>query len=78
MQVSMTDLNKNVNAIINQIRKSGEDVTIVKHGIPVATITPIDNPSSASDALDYLSSIQPTPVAESPSAIVKLGRQRGV
>jgi antitoxin (DNA-binding transcriptional repressor) of toxin-antitoxin stability system len=36
MQVTMGELNKNANSIINRAYSSGESVTILKHGKPIA------------------------------------------
>ncbi len=78
MDVTMADLNKNVNSIINRAHLSGETVTILKHGKPIATISPIYDQSPIDDALRYLMAIEPVSVSESVESVLTLGRKRGI
>ncbi len=78
MQITMTELNKNVNSIINRAYSSGEAVTILKYGKPIARILPINDNSSVEDALNYLSSIKPVDVHDSINSIIRKGRQHGI
>lgn len=78
MDVTMADLNKNVNSIINRAHLSGETVTILKHGKPIATISPVYDRSPVVDALHYLMKLEPVNVPESVESVIALGRQRGV
>ena len=78
MQVTMGELNKNANSIINQAYSSGETVIILKHGEPIARILPINDGSSIEGALNYLTKIKPVDVQDSVDSVLKLGRQRGL
>lgn len=77
-QISMAELNKKANAIINQVAETGEAVTIVKHGQPVAEIIPINDNKVVEDALDYFLSTPPIKVDVSIDSIIKEGRERGL
>jgi prevent-host-death family protein len=74
----MAELNKNVNSIINRAHSSGETVTILKHGKPIARILPIDDRSSIEGSLRYLNAIEPVEVPESVESVIDLGRKRGL
>ena len=78
MQVTMGELNKNANSIINQAYSSGETVIILKHGEPIARILPINDSSAIEGALSYLTKIKPVDVQDSVDSVLKLGRQRGL
>jgi len=78
MRVTMAELNKNVNSIINRAHSSGETVTILKHGKPIARILPIDDRSSIEGSLRYLNAIEPVEVPESVESVIDLGRKRGL
>lgn len=78
MQVTMAELNKNVNSIINRAYSSGETVTILKHGKPIAKILPVDDRSSVEESLRYLNAIEPVEVPESVGSVIDLGRKRGL
>jgi prevent-host-death family protein len=78
MDVTMADLNKNVNSVINRACSSGETVTILKHGKPIATILPIADHSAVDDAVQYLKMLEPAAVSESVESVIGLGRQRGI
>jgi len=77
-QISMAELNKKANAIINQVAESGETVTIVKHGQPVAEIIPINENKVAEDALEYLLNNAPISVDVSIESVIQEGRNRGL
>ena len=78
MQVTMAELNKNANAIINRAHSSGESVTILKHGRPIARILPINDESPVEDALFYLTELEPVAVHDSVETVINKGRQRGL
>jgi len=77
-KISMAELNKKANAIINQVAESGETVTIVKHGRPVAEIIPINENKVAEDALEYFLDTPPIEVDISIDSVIKEGRKRGL
>ncbi|MBV1876795.1 MAG: hypothetical protein KUG79_04040 [Pseudomonadales bacterium] len=78
MRVTMVDLNKKANAIINQVAETGETTIVYKHGEPIAEIRPYHDPSSANKALEFLLNLEPVPVADSPESILEQGRRRGI
>lgn len=78
MQVTMVELNKNANSIINRVHSSGEPATIIKHGKPIARILPIIDRSSVEDALSYLTKLKPVDVQDSIESVIDKGRQRGL
>ncbi len=78
MQVTMADLNKNANSIINQAHSSGEPVIVLKHGKPIARILPIQDRLPVDDALKYLVTLKPVDVRETIESVISKGRQRGL
>ena len=78
MHITMVDLNKKANSIINQVAKTGETTVVYKHGKPIAEIRPYSDPALPNRALDFLLSLEPTAVTESPESILEQGRQRGL
>ena len=78
MRVTMVDLNKKANTIINRVAKTGETTIVYKHGKPIAEIRPYSDTSLPSRALDFLLALEPAVVAESPESILEQGRQRGL
>lgn len=78
MQVTMVELNKNANSIINRAHSSGESVTILKHGKPIARIVPINDRSPVEEALSYLTEIEPVKVHDLVESVIDKGRQRGL
>jgi len=78
MQVSMVELNKNANSIINRAYSSGETITVLKHGKPIAHISPIIDQTPVDDALNYLAALTPVEVTESVDSVLDQGRQRGL
>lgn len=78
MRITMVDLNKKANSIINQVAKTGETTVVYKHGKPIAEIRPYSDPAQPNRALDFLLSLKPTVVTESPESVLEQGRQRGL
>ena len=78
MQVTMGELNKNANSIINQAYSSGETVIILKHGEPIARILPINDNLAFEGALSYLTKVKPVDVQDSVDSVLLQGRQRGL
>ena len=78
MQVTMGELNKNANSIINQAYSSGETVIILKHGEPIARILPINDKLAFEGALSYLTKVKPVDVQDSVDSVLQQGRQRGL
>ena len=62
MKVSMAEVNKKANLIINQVAESGEVAVIFKRGKPIAEIRPVSSDASREKALEYLSNIKPIKV----------------
>ncbi|HGG60467.1 MAG TPA: type II toxin-antitoxin system Phd/YefM family antitoxin [Gammaproteobacteria bacterium] len=77
MRVTMAELNKSVNAIINRALEGGETVTVFKHGKPVAEIRPLGDHVAVDRALEYLSAVEPVAVRDSIDEVIAGGRQRG-
>ena len=80
MKVTMLEVNRQANHIINQVSESGESAIIYKHGRPIAEIRALaDNPGNKRDkALERLLNLQPTAVNEPVSGVIAKGRHRGV
>ena len=78
MKVSMAEVNKKANLIINRVAESGESATIFKHGKPIAEIRPIPNSNDRDAALEYLFNLQPIKVKKAVSAVIEAGRRRGI
>jgi len=78
MHVTMADLNKKANTIINQVAESGEAIVVYKHGKPIAEIRPYHDDSKTSRTLDYLMSLDPIPVKDSIESVLEQGRKRGL
>ncbi len=78
MKVTMAELNKNVNSIINRSSESGETVIIFKHGKPIAKILPVNERASVKRALHHLTTIKPVDVTEKIESVINKGRQRGI
>ena len=77
MQVTMVELNKNANSIINQAYNSGEPITILKHGKPIARILPIHDNTPVEDALNYLAGIEPLDVDDCVASVINKAQQHG-
>lgn len=78
MHVTMADLNKKANTIINQVAESGEAIMVYKHGKPIAEIRPYQDDKKSQQALDFLLNLEPVPVSDSIDAVLSQGRQRGL
>ena len=78
MRVTMVELNKKANTIINQVAESGETTIVYKHGKPIAEIRPYHDQSQVKKALDFLLNLEPRSVPDSPESILEQGRQRGL
>ena len=78
MKVSMAEINKRANLIINQVSESGEIATIMKHGKPIAEIRPIPSQDVREDALAYLIALEPVKVEQPVEKAIKAGRKRGI
>ena len=78
MKISMAEVNKKANLIINEVARSGETVVVVKHGKPIAEIRPIADNSQRQEALQYLKALTPINVEDSIESVIEQGRQRGL
>jgi antitoxin (DNA-binding transcriptional repressor) of toxin-antitoxin stability system len=78
MKVSMAEVNKKANLIINQVAESGEVAIILKHGKPIAEIRPVSCDDSKKKALAYLANIKPIKVRKPVAQVIEAGRNRGV
>jgi antitoxin (DNA-binding transcriptional repressor) of toxin-antitoxin stability system len=78
MKVSMADVNKKGNMIINQVVESGEIAVIVKHGKPIAEIRPLLANDDRDRAIAYLASLEPVPVRTPLDQLIADGRKRGL
>jgi antitoxin (DNA-binding transcriptional repressor) of toxin-antitoxin stability system len=78
MKVTMADINKKANAIVNEVAESGKVAQIFKHGVAIAEIRPLTDSSTRRDALNLLRNVIPTKVGESIDSVIAAGRQRGV
>ena len=78
MKVSMADVNKKGNMIVNQVVKSGEVAVIVKHGKPIAEIRPLTSDKTRDKAIDYLFQLEPVKVSKPLEQVIEDGRKRGL
>lgn len=78
MKVSMADVNKKGNKIINQVVDTGEPAIIVKHGKPIAEIRPLPGHAERDQALAFLSGLEPVAVSTSLDQVIEEGRKRGL
>jgi len=78
MEVSMADVNKRGNTIINQVVESGEVAVILKHGKPIAEIRPLKHNGNKDKAIDLLCTLEPTPVSTPLDQVIEEGRKRGL
>ena len=78
MKVSMADVNKKGNMIINQVVATGEPAIIVKHGKPIAEIRPLPENRERDKAIAYLSALEPVPVSTPLAQVIDDGRKRGL
>lgn len=77
-RVSMAELNKRANAIINEVVETGDSVTVYKHGRAVAEISSIDEKKIGEDAIDYLLNNPPLSVTTPIDEVIAEGRNRGL
>ncbi len=77
MKVSMADVNKKGNMIINQVVDTGEPAIIMKHGKPIAEIRPLPVNGERDKAIAYLSALEPVPVSTPLDQVIDDGRERG-
>ena len=70
MKVSMAEVNKKANLIINHVAESGEVAVILKHGKPIAEIRPVFCDDSKKRALAYLANIKPIKVGEPVARVI--------
>ena len=78
MKVSMADVNKKGNMIINQVVETGEIAIIVKHGKPIAEIRPLPDIGGRDRAIDFLASLEPLQVSTPLDELIEEGRKRGL
>ncbi len=78
MYITMAELNKKANTIINRVAESGEAIMVYKHGKPIAEIRPYRDGAKSSQALDFLLALEAIPVNDSPESILHQGRNRGL
>ncbi len=78
MKVSMADINKRGNMIINEVVESGEVAVIVKHGRAIAEIRPLVDSGGRDRAIEYLASLEPVKVSTPLDQVIKEGRKRGL
>jgi prevent-host-death family protein len=76
--VSMAELNKRANAIINEVVESGESVTVYKHGTAVAEIVSIEENKVREDAIEYFLNNPPLKVDTPIDEMIAEGRNRGL
>ena len=78
MRVTMAELNKKANTIVNRVAESGEAVMVYKHGKPIAEIRPYDDGSKSHQALEFLLNLEPIAVNDSIESVLEKARQRGL
>ena len=78
VKVSMADVNKRGNTIINEVVASGEVAIVVKHGKPIAEIRPILQDGPSLEAISYLTGLTPVKVSQSVDDVLQDGRKRGI
>jgi antitoxin (DNA-binding transcriptional repressor) of toxin-antitoxin stability system len=78
VKVSMADVNKKGNTIINEVVSTGEVAIVVKHGKPIAEIRPIAQDGASAEAISYLTGLTPLKVSESVDDVLQEGRKRGI
>jgi antitoxin (DNA-binding transcriptional repressor) of toxin-antitoxin stability system len=78
MKVSMADVNKKPNQIINQVVESGEPAIILKHGKPIAEIRPLPGSAERDKAIAFLSTLEPVAVSTPLEQVIEEGRGRGL
>lgn len=77
MKVSMADVNRNPNQIINRVVEYGEPAIVLKHGKPIAEIRPLPDNVERDKAIAYLSALEPKEVTVPLEHVIDEGRRRG-
>ena len=78
MRVSMADVNRKPNQIINQVVDSGEPAIVLKHGKPIAEIRPLRENAGRDKAITFLSALEPVAVRTPLEQVIQEGRGRGL
>ena len=78
MMVSMADVNRKPNQIINQVVDSGEPAIVLKHGKPIAEIRPLSENTGRDKAIAFLSALEPVAVSTPLEQVIQEGRGRGL
>ena len=80
MKVTMLEINKEASSIVNRVAKTGESVTIYKHGKPIAEIRALTDKNATARDLAYrnLLRLQPAKVDELITEVIAKGRRRGI
>ena len=78
MKVTMADVNKKANMIVNRVVETGEPATIMKHGKPIAEIRPLPAEAERDRAIAFLSVLEPVPVTKPLEDVIADGRKRGI
>lgn len=78
MKVTMADVNRNPNQIINRVVDYGEPAIVLKHGNPIAEIRPLPNNAERDKAIAYLSALEPKAVNAPLEQAISEGRRRGL
>lgn len=78
MKVSMADVNRNPNQIINRVVDYGEPAIVLKHGKPIAEIRPLADCVERDKAMAFLSTLEPQAVNAPLEHVIDKGRQRGL
>jgi antitoxin (DNA-binding transcriptional repressor) of toxin-antitoxin stability system len=78
MMVSMADVNRKPNRIINQVVDSGETAIVLKHGKPIAEIRPLSENTGCDKAIAFLSALEPVAVSTPLEQVIQEGRGRGL
>lgn len=78
MMVSMADVNRKPNQIINQVVDSGEPAIVLKHGRPIAEIRPLSENTGRDKAIAFLSMLEPVAVNTPLEQVIQEGRGRGL
>lgn len=78
MMVSMADVNRKPNQIINRVVESGEPAVVLKHGRPIAEIRPLPKNAGRDKAIAFLSALEPVAVSTPLEQAIQEGRGRGL
>ncbi len=78
MRVTMAELNKKANMIINKVAESGETAMVYKHGKPIAEIRPYEDGMKSDQALEFLLNLEPIAVNDSIESVLEKAHNRGL